>query len=357
MSSKVKKATAIKKAVIPVKKITPETTEKVLLKELAFLIDESQQHIKYNVNSAIALLFWHIGRRINITILQNKRADYGKRIVVTVSRQLSLKYGRNFEEKNLRRMLQFAELFPEEENVVTLSRHLSWSHFLTLIPLKTHDARLFYAAEIITGGLGVRELRRQISLKSFERAQIANAQSTATTGIPYNTFKDPFLLDFLNLRETYLESDLEGAILRELQSFILELGRGFAFIERQKRIIIDGDDFYIDLLFYNRNLNRLVAIELKLGKFEAKHKGQMELYLSWLNKYERKQGENSPIGLILCAESSREQVELLETEKSGIMVSEYWRELPPKKEFKKKIHNLLLQAKERIEQKKILLEQ
>ena len=143
--------------------------------------------------------------------------------------------------------------------------------------------------------------------------------------------------------------------MRELESFILELGKGFAFVERQKRMIIDGEDFHLDLLFYHRNLKRLVAIELKLGKFEAQHKGQMELYLKWLNKYERAEGENTPIGLILCAESSREQVELLEMHKDGIMVGEYWTELPPKKELEQKIHSILIEAKERIERNKLMM--
>ena len=163
-----------------------------------------------------------------------------------------------------------------------------------------------------------------------------------------NTFKDPYILDFLNLKNTYLEQDLERAILHELEAFILELGKGFAFMERQKRMIIDGDDFYLDLLFYNRKLKRLVAIELKLGKFEAAHKGQMELYLKWLSKYEKAEGENEPIGLILCAESNKEQIELLEIHKDGIMVAEYWTEMPPKQQLQQKLHQLLVEAKERI---------
>ncbi len=184
---------------------------------------------------------------------------------------------------------------------------------------------------------------------------MANLQNTSKHPAIHNTFKDPYFLDFLGLQNTYFEKDLEAAILRELESFILELGKGFAFVERQKRMIIDGEDFHLDLLFYHRNLKRLVAIELKLGKFEAQHKGQMELYLKWLNKYERAEGENTPIGLILCAESSREQVELLEMHKDGIMVGEYWTELPPKKELEQKIHSILIEAKERIERNKLMM--
>jgi RecB family endonuclease NucS len=168
-----------------------------------------------------------------------------------------------------------------------------------------------------------------------------------------HTFKDPYILDFLNLKNTYLEQDLEQAILRELETFILELGKGFAFMERQKRMIIDSADFYLDLLFYHRNLKRLVAIELKLGKFEASHKGQMELYLKWLSRYEKQEGENEPIGLILCAESNKEQVELLELHKDGIVVAEYLTQMPAKKELEKKLHQLLLEARERLQQNKI----
>ncbi|MFV5693000.1 PDDEXK nuclease domain-containing protein [Flavobacterium sp. LT1R49] len=325
-----------------------------LLNELSQLIEQTQQQVSIQVNSSLTLLFWHIGNCINQNILQNERAEYGKQIVVTVARQLTQKYGRNFEEKNLRRMLQFAKQFSEFENVVPLARHLSWSHFLILLPLKNYDAKMFYAHKAFNETLGKRELRNQIALKTFERTGIADAQTTNSDKIPVSTFKDPYVLDFLGLQNTFLEKDLEQAILYELEKFILELGKGFTFVERQKRMIIDGEDFNLDLLFYHRKLKRLVAIELKLGKFQAKHKGQMELYLKWLDKYEKQEGENTPIGLILCAESSREQIELLEMHKDGIIVAEYWTDLPPKKQFEEKIHLLLTEAKERIELKKIL---
>jgi len=330
------------------------SSEVLLFNELSQLIEQSQMQVVAQVNSTLTLLFWHVGNRINQNILQSKRADYGKQIVVTLSRQLTEKYGRNFEEKNLRRMLQFAEQFSDQEIVVTLSRQLSWSHILVLLPLKNTEAKLFYASSVANGGFGVRELRKRILNKEFERTAIANLQNTGGQSAINDSFKDPYFLDFLGLQSTYLERDLEEAILRELEAFILELGKGFAFIERQKRMIIDGEDFHLDLLFYHRNLRRLVAVELKLGKFEAKHKGQMELYLKWLDKYEKQEGELSPVGLILCAESSREQIELLEMHKDGIMVAEYWTELPPKKQLEKKIHSILMEARERIERKRLL---
>lgn len=320
-----------------------------LFKELSSLIEQNKQRVTVVANSALTLLFWQVGKRINEEILNKERAEYGKQIVATVSVQLENKYGRNFEEKNVRRMMQFSIEFSDFEIVVPLARQLTWSHFLILIPLKSIDAKLYYAQKAIEELWGKRELRNQISRKAFERKEIADLQLSKFPAELQNSFKDPYLLDFLNLKNTYLENDLERAILQELETFILELGKGFAFMERQKRMIIDGDDFYLDLLFYNRKLKRLVAIELKLGKFEAAHKGQMELYLKWLNKYEKQEGENEPIGLILCAESNKEQVELLELHKDGIMVAEYWTALPPKAELEAKIHQLLIEAKERIE--------
>jgi len=334
-------------------RIDIDIVEKHLFTELSKLIEDRQQKIVTQVNSTLTFLFWEIGSSINGSILNNKRGDYGKKIVVTLSRQLAEKYGRNFEEKNLRRMLQFAEQFPTEEIVVTLSRQLSWSHILVLLPLKNHKAQLYYSELTFSHNLGVRELRKKIAAKECERTSIASLQNVSRNPSITNSFKDPYFLDFLGLQNTYLEKDLEEAILRELEAFILELGKGFAFVERQKRMIIDGEDFHLDLLFYHRSLRRLVAIELKLGKFEAKHKGQMELYLKWLDKYEKKEGELPPVGLILCAESSREQIELLEMHKDGIMVAEYWTELPPKKELERKIHNILIEAKERMDRKNI----
>ncbi len=327
-----------------------------IVQEISALIEKSKQQVVRTANSALTLLFWQVGKRINDEILKNDRAQYGKQIIADVATQLELKYGKNFAEKNLRRMMQFSIEFSDFEIVVPLARQLTWSHFLLLIPLKSIESKIYYAQNAIENNWGKRELRNQIERKAFERNEIANVQFSERQPALLNTFKDPYLLDFLDLKNSYLENDLEKAILRELESFVLELGNGFAFMERQKRMIIDGDDFYLDLLFYNRTLKRLVAIELKLGKFEPGHKGQMELYLKWLNKYEKQEGENEPIGLILCAESNKEQAELLEMHKDGIMVAEYWTVMPPKIELEAKLHQLLIEAKERIERNKLSLE-
>jgi len=324
-----------------------------ILNEIISIVENSKNQLVVQANSVLTLTFWNVGNRIKKEILKDERAEYGKQIVVTLSRDLVKKYGRSYEEKNLRRMIQFAKMFPNPEIVVTLSRQLSWSHFLALIPLKTKNERLFYAKLVMDNKFGVRELRKQISKKVFERTQNADLQIYGSKTIEKGFFKDPYLLDFLDLKNGYLENDLESAILKELELFLLELGNGFTFVERQKRMIIDGDDYYLGLLFYHRKIKRLVAIELKIDKFKAKYKGQMELYLKWLEKYEKQEGEKSPIGIILCTEASKEQIELLEMHKDGIMVAEYWTEFLPKKELEKKLHQLLIEARERIERKKL----
>ncbi len=196
-------------------------------------------------------------------------------------------------------------------------------------------------------------MRKQIGLKAYERTGLANLKLNKTKRIEQDIFKDPYFLDFLGLKDNYLEGDVESAILKELERFILELGKGFSFVERQKRMVIDGDDFYLDLLFFHRKIKRLVAVDLKIGKFRAKYKGQMELYLKWLNKYERHDGEETPIGLILCTETSYEQVELLEMHKDGIMVAEYWTELPNKYELERYIGNAYKNAVENIEKREL----
>lgn len=160
-------------------------------------------------------------------------------------------------------------------------------------------------------------------------------------------FRDPYFLDFLNLKGAFQEKDLEAALLREMESFVLELGEGFAFVARQKRLQIGGRDYWIDLLFYHRGLRRLVVIELKLDRFKPEFKGQMELYLRWLDKHERGPGEEAPIGLILCAGKSGEEVELLQLDQSGIRVAEYMTELPPRRLLEKKLHEALRLARER----------
>jgi predicted nuclease of restriction endonuclease-like (RecB) superfamily len=299
-------------------------------------------------------MFWEVGRYIKSVVLDNERAEYGKKILPMLSAKLITKYGKSFSERNIYRMVLFATRFSNEEILPTLSARLSWSHIIELLPLKTDEARLYYAEEVNNRGLSVQELRRQISRKAFERREIANTKLAINSSVPFNAFKDPYLLDIFELKDNYLEKDLEKAILSDLETFFLEFGNGFSYIAKQKRMIIDGEDVVLDLLFYNRIFKRLVAVDLKLGRFKAAYKGQMELYLKWLDRYERQPGEESPIGLILCASASREKIEMLELNKSGIAVAEYWTAMPPKAEFERKIREILEQAKERLARRKLL---
>lgn len=354
------------------KRTTPspatDSSPDTLHAELRSLIAASRQRLAGAVNAELTRLYWTVGERLRREVLGGERAQYGAKIVDHLGERLAHEFGRGFEAKNLRRMIQFADAFPQPEIVATLSRQLTWSHIVALLPLKSDEGRRYYAHTAQIEGWSVRELRSRIEAKAFERTALASHQTdhaSLTPALeqlaehgaltPVLTFKDPYFLDFLGLRQGYDEADLESAILRQLEAFILELGRGFAFVERQKRMVIDGEDFYLDLLFYHRRLRRLVAIELKLGRFKAAHKGQMELYLKWLDKFERQPGEEAPIGLILCAEASREQVELLQMHKDGITVAEYWTELPPKAELEQRLHEALLEARERLAQRGVLL--
>ena len=325
-----------------------------LFEQIKDLIEQTKQNVAISVNSSLTMMYWEIGNKINQDILKNQRAEYGKEIVVTLSRQLQDNFGKGFDEKNLRRMMQFANAI-EKQKVVTLSRQLSWSHFLALLPLQDNLKIEFYAQMSIVQNWGVRTLRERIDSMLYERTALSKQpeeliryelDNIKQEKISKNMIlKDPYLLDFLDINDRYLEKDLEDAILRSIEQFIFELGVGFSFIERQKRIIIDGEDFKIDLLFYNRKLKRLIAIDLKIGRFKAEYKGQMELYLKWLSKYEKEEGENEPLGIILCADKKEEQIELLELEKSGIHVAQYLTVLPPKDILEAKLHQAIESAK------------
>ncbi|NLX97559.1 MAG: DUF1016 domain-containing protein [Rhodopirellula sp.] len=312
------------------------------------------------MNAGLVWLYWNIGKRIRQDVLKHKRANYGEEILSTLSKELTSLYGRGFSVPNLSRMMRFAEVFSDEQIVSSLMRQLSWSHFVLILPLDDPLQRDFYAEMCRIERWSVRTLQQKINGMLFERTalskkpeKLARQELAALREegrlTPDLVFRDPYLLDFLGLKDTYAEKDLEAAILRELKAFILELGAGFAFVARQKRITIDGQDYYLDLLFYHRGLRRLVAIGLKLGQFQAAHKGEMELYLRWLERHEQRPGEESPLGLILCAGKSDGHVELLRLDESGIRVSAYLTELPPRKLLEKKLHDAVRAAHARLE--------
>ena len=325
-----------------------------LFDHVAEIIETRKHRAGSFANREVTLMYWEIGRYINSVLLGGERAGYGKQIVSRLATQLIERYGKGFEYTKLTRMVKFAELFPDIEILATLSQELSWSHFVEILPLESEEARRYYANDAAAKRLGIRELRRQISRKAYERREIANTALTAQSAVPFNVFKDPYLLDTLGLKDNFLEADLEKAILTSLETFFLEFGHGFTFVERQKRMTMGGDDFTLDLLFYHRILQRLVAVELKIGRFKPPYMGQMRFYLKWLDRYERQEHENAPIGLILCTTASRDQIELLELDQEGIAVAEYWTNLPSKAVFERKIREILHEAQERLERRKLL---
>jgi predicted nuclease of restriction endonuclease-like (RecB) superfamily len=335
-------------------------TSSGLAADVRGMIEQTREGIARTVNAGMTLLYWRIGKRIQAEVLGNERAGYGEEIVATLSRQLIGEFGNGFSEKSLRRMVQFYDVFSEGEIVATLSRQLGWSHFKEIIPFKDPLQRNFYVEMCRIEGWSVRTLREKIRSMLFERTAIskqpedvARAELAALRSedklTPALVFRDPYILDFLGLKDRYLEKDLEDAILREIESFLIELGDGFAFLGRQKRIQIDSDDFYLDLLFYHRRLKRLIAIDLKLGDFKAEFKGQMELYLRWLAKHEQQPGEESPLGIILCAGKKQEQIELLELGQSGIHVAEYLTALPSRELLQQKLHAAIEISRARLE--------
>ena len=331
-----------------------------LLQKLKEQVRTAQARAAVAVNASLTLLYWSIGDQVRRSVLGTERAAYGERILATLSQDLLAEFGRGFELTNLTRMVKFAEVFPDGEIVATLSQYLSWSHFRELLPLSKPLQREFYAEMSRVEGWSVRTLRRRIDSMLYERTalsrkpdelariELAMLREKGQVG-PALVLKDPYILDFLGVQDHYQERDIEDAILREMELFLLEMGAGFSFVARQKRIQLDGDDFYIDLLFYNRKLKRLIAVELKQGVFRAEYKGQMELYLRWLARYEREEGEALPLGIILCAGASAKQVELLELDAAGIHVAEYLTILPPQDALERKLRDATTAAKQRFE--------
>lgn len=342
------------------KKLAAPKVPSALARDIGLLIEEARAQVARAANAALTTLYWQIGTRIRQEVLGDKRAEYGAAVVSALGRQLQAEFGRGFSEQSLRHMLRFAETFPDPEILSALRRELSWSHFKQLIYLDDPLAREFYGEMSRIERWSTRTLQKKIDGMLYERTALSKKpaalikkelaalrdEDRVTTDL---VFQDPYLLDFLGLRDTYSEKDLESALLREIERFLLELGAGFAFVERQKRITLDGDDYYIDLLFFHRRMRRLVVIELKIGDFKPADSGQVELYLRWLDRHERQPGEEAPVAIILCAGKKRETVEYLDLGKSGIHVAEYLTELPPREVMTRRFHQAIAAARARLE--------
>ena len=323
-------------------------------------ISQSRGSVAYAVNTELIHLYWNIGRIIKTDIMQSDRAEYGARLIDSLSAELEQEYGRGYSPRNLANMVKFYEICPDENILHAVSAKLTWTHLRRLIYIDDPLKREFYIAMSASERWSVRVMNERINSMLYERTQISHLpeetihnELTALTQedkLSENLFfRDPYVLDFLGLQDTYSEKDLENAILHELEKFLLEMGRDFAFLGRQVRITVGNRDYYIDLLFYHRKLKRLVAVELKLGEFLPEHKGQVELYLRYLEAHEMTAGESSPIGIILCAEKDQETVSLLELDKSGIHVAQYLTQLPPKEVLEENLRRAIGRAREALE--------
>jgi predicted nuclease of restriction endonuclease-like (RecB) superfamily len=331
-----------------------------VLGDIRSLIESSRRHVAQVVNSAMVVTYWGVGDRIRREVVGQERAEYGKRLIAQLSKDLTVEYGAGFSRTNLFNMLRFAEVFPDFQIVQTLSGQLGWSQVTQLLYVTDPLAREFYARMCVTERWSARTLRQKIQGMLFERTAISKKpESLALKELEALrdedrmsadlVFRDHYVLDFLGLKDAYGERDMEEGILREMESFIREFGTDFTFVTRQKRMTIDGVDYRLDLLFFHRRLRRLIAIDLKLGRFHAGDKGQMELYLRWLDKNDRRSGEESPLGLILCAGKSQEHVELLQLDKSSIRIAEYVTELPSREVLGQKLQAVIAAARMRIE--------
>lgn len=335
-------------------------TDNRLFADIRQMIEATKTQVASTVNSTMTLMYWHIGDRINREVLGGERAAYGKQIVENLAFKLSEEFGKGFDVKSLRRMMQFASVFPDIQIVAPLVGKLSWSHFLQVIPIDDNLARNFYLTMAADQRWSKRTLKAKIDGMLYERTAIAKRPDEVIIRDLEElrderkmsadlVFQDPYVLDFLGMHDDYSEKDLESAIVAELQRFITELGNDFAFLARQKRITVDDEDYYIDLLFYHRRLRCLVAIDLKLGRFKAAYKGQMELYLRWLEKYDMADGENKPIGLILCAGKNEEHIELMHLDDSNIRVADYLTKLPDRKLLEHKLQQAIERAHTRLQ--------
>ena len=345
----------------PDNQIVSAESSQSLIQDLRQIIDQARGHVAATANYTLTMMYWHIGERINRDVLGNERAEYGKQIVAQVAQQLQAEYGKKgFEKSSITRMMKFAKLFPDEKNVAQLAQKLFWSHFVEVIPLKDELKREFYLTLAASERWGRNRLRKEIDDMLYERTAISTKPEELIKQelsllrdndvmSPDLVFKSPYFLEFTGLKGMFSEKTLEDCLVAHLEQFIIELGNGFSFVARQKRMIIDGEDFYLDLLFYHRRLHRLIAIDLKKGRFKAEYKGQMELYLRWLEAHEVEPGEESPLGLLLCTEGGEEQIELLQLDKAGIKVAKYMTELPPREVLQRQIQKSLEIAKDRFE--------
>ena len=340
-----------------IKYIEPQQ-EAILFTDLCHIIDGARGRMATYANTEICLTNWYVGKRIKEDVLYNQRAEYGKQVVINLSIKLSERYGNGWGEKKLRHCIRSAETFSEDEIVYATRIQLTWTHLRSLMFVKDPLERQFYAQMCCTEHWDTRTLDEKIDKQLYLQTALSRKpeevikkeleeSKSKNQLLPDMVFRSSYFLDILGLPDVFSEKDLENAILGQLEEFLSELGSDFTFVKRQKRITVDAVDYYIDLLFFHRELRRLVAIDLKLGKFKPEHEGQMRLYLRYLNQNDRKPWEESPIGLILCSEGNTEHIEyLMLDEESPIKVAQYYTKLPDKKLLSEKLRKAIAIARE-----------
>lgn len=330
-----------------------------MLENIRELLLDSRVQLQQSVNTTMVQTYWNIGRMIVEDEQKgNERASYGKGQLKLLSEKLSSEFGKGFDVTNLRKMRQFYQCFPIRE---TVSLKLSWSHYSKLVQLDNKEAREWYIKETITNNWSVRALGRQISTLYYERLlsskdkisveQEAKEKTKDLEIQPKEVLRDPYIFDFLNLpHESLLESDLEQSLIDNLQTFLLELGSGFAFVSRQKRLSVEEQDFYIDLVFYNFKLKCFLLIDLKLGKLSHQDVGQMDTYVRVYDKFEKSEDDNPTIGLILCSEKSQAVAKYsVLSESKQLFSSKYLPFLPSEEELRKELlreRNIIASNKE-----------
>ncbi len=327
---------------------------KTILTDIQSIILQSRNNAVRSVNFERVLMYWKIGKRIfEEEQLGEERAGYGTFLIKTLAEKLEPDYGTGFSTRQLERFRQFYRIFP---NASALRTEFGWTHYKLMLSIENEDKRIFYMSESIKNTWNARELERQINSHLFERLLLSNdknkvlaiAKNQKNPELPEEIIKDPMVLEFLGLKReaAYYEKDIEKAIITHLQDFLLELGNGFAFIARQKRIHIDGDDFYIDLVFYNRLLQCFVLIEIKTHKLTHQDLGQLQMYVNYYDRVEKKKFEKATIGILLCADKNNAVVKysLPENNKS-ILASSYELYLPTENE-------LLVELKKELEKEK-----
>ena len=334
----------------------PESRQ--LFTDVCRIIDDTRTRVAVYVNSEVCRTNWYVGKRIKEDVLYNRRAEYGKQVIKNLSSSLTQRYGGGWSVSTLQHCVRAAYTFSEEEIVYAVRIQFSWTHLRALMSISDPLARRFYMQMCFYEHWDTRTLDRKIDSQLYERTAISRRteevikqtlDETEETQMlkPDLVFRSSYFLNALGLPDMFTEHDLESAISSQMQDFLTEMGTDFAFLARQKRITVDATDYYIDLLFYHRGLHRLVAIDLKLGKFKPEHEGQMRLYLRYLDKNERREGEESPIGLILCSEGNTEHIEyLMLDEDSPVKVAQYYTQLPDKKLLSEKLQRAIAIARE-----------